>query len=163
MFVAHYLCPSDNLEAFPHMAQSMPDARFTCKHIKNHNPEQIYSLGLMPAVDTRNHYVVLVHKARRLDTGTERHVAHDNTVLIRSVGFLVITTDMMKMIKRVYRHRKITHTWIKGLFRKLLLCRSRWKLKKEVGHTLYCPLEKGFAGLTGGHPIVVPRGDVATH
>lgn len=30
-------------------------------------------------------------------------------------------------------------------------------------NTLYRPFEKGFAGLTGGHPVVVSWGGVATH
>lgn len=29
-------------------------------------------------------------------------------------------------------------------------------------NTLYCPFKKGFAGLTRGHPIVIPRGDIST-
>lgn len=49
------------LEQLPHMAELMPDIQFCMQtHQKNHNPEQIYSLGLMPAVDSRNHYLVLV-------------------------------------------------------------------------------------------------------
>lgn len=29
-------------------------------------------------------------------------------------------------------------------------------------NTLYCPFKKGFAGLTRGHAIVIPRGYVST-
>lgn len=29
-------------------------------------------------------------------------------------------------------------------------------------NTLYCPFKKGFAGLTGGHAIVIPRGYIST-
>lgn len=39
-------------------------------------------------------------------------------------------------------------------------------MKGKVGkgeNTLDRSFEKGFAGLTGGHSVVVPRGSVATH
>jgi len=37
---------------------------------------------------------------------------------------------------------------------------SRWE---DVSNTLYRPLEKGFAGLAGRHPVVVPWGNVPAH
>lgn len=95
------------LDQLPHMAELMPDVRVTCKHIKkkNHNPEQIYSLGLMPAVDPCNHYPILVSKSRWLDTSTEEHVEHMTMDATSGrYAFLAITTVTVKPIK-VFRIR----------------------------------------------------------
>lgn len=55
-FASHYLCPSDYSGTAP--THGRVDARRR-NHMQTHQkityPEQIYSLGLMPAVDSRNH------------------------------------------------------------------------------------------------------------
>lgn len=50
------------LEQLPHMAELMPEIlnKYSHANIQNHAPEQIFCLGLMLAVDTYNHYAVLV-------------------------------------------------------------------------------------------------------
>lgn len=39
---------------------------------------------------------------------------------------------------------------------------SDWGGGGRRKNTLYCPFKKGFAGLAGGHAIVIPRGYIST-